>query len=111
MADCLVKTKSVQFVLALSKWIRDPGGGTTIRIARFSVQEYLKSERILEHAAIFSVKRPKANAEIASICLTYMLEPALSRESIAEYPFALYAAKTWHEHFRDAGESTHGAEH
>jgi hypothetical protein len=88
-----------------------PGGGTAVRIAHFSVQEYLESERILEHAAIFSVQRREANAEITSICLTYLLEPTLSRESIAEYPFALYAGKTWHKHFRDTGEGTHCAEH
>ncbi|KIM94779.1 hypothetical protein OIDMADRAFT_34784 [Oidiodendron maius Zn] len=82
-----------------------PKGDTTVRIAYFSVQEYLESERILQQsAAMFSVTRPKADAEVTSICLTYLLEPALSRKSIAKYPFALYTANTWHRHFHDAGE-------
>lgn len=76
-----------------------PGYEPTVRIAHFSVQEYLESERLLQqNASIFSVRPPKAHAEISSICLTYLLEPALLRDSIAEYPFALYAAKTWYEH-------------
>jgi hypothetical protein len=88
-----------------------PDDETIVRIAHFSVQEYLESERILQqNTAIFSVRRPEAHAEIASICLTYLLEPALSRDSIAEYPLASYAAVTWHEHFRDGGKSTHYAE-
>ncbi|KFY02998.1 hypothetical protein V490_00340, partial [Pseudogymnoascus sp. VKM F-3557] len=89
-----------------------PDYETTVRIAHFSVQEYLESKRILQkNAAIFSVRRPEADAEITSICLTYLLEPALSRDSIAEYPLALYAAKTWYEHFRGGDKSTHYAEH
>ncbi|KFY05580.1 hypothetical protein V492_08436 [Pseudogymnoascus sp. VKM F-4246] len=89
-----------------------PNGKTTVRIAHFSVQEYLESERILlQNAAIFSVRRPEAHAEIASICLTYLLEPGLSKESITEYPLELYAAKTWYEHFRNGDKSTHYAEH
>jgi ankyrin repeat protein len=89
-----------------------PGGGSTVRIAHFSVQEYLESDQILQqHAAIFSVPRPKADAEVALVCLTYLLDHRVSRESITVYPFALYAANTWHEHFRDAGEGTHCAQH
>ena len=81
---------------------------STVRIAHFSVQEYLESDRILQHkAAPFCVRKLEANAEIASICLTYLLEPALSRDSMEKYPLALYAAKTWHEHFRDGDENTH----
>ena len=59
---------------------------TTVRIAHFSVQEYLESERIPADAAKFGVTRLEANAEIASICLTYLLEPALLTEPIKEYP-------------------------
>ena len=54
-------------------------GKATIRIAHFSVQEYLESERILQHkgAALFSVKRTDGNAQLACICLTLLLEPKL----------------------------------
>ena len=85
---------------------------STVRIAHFSVQEYLESERILQNKAVtFSVRRPEAHAEIASICLTYLLEPGLSRNSMEVYPLALYAAKTWHEHFRDGDENMHHVSH
>lgn len=86
-------------------------GKCIVRIAHFSVQEYLESERIIQQdAAIFSVIRPKAHAEIALICLAYLLEPALSKESLAEYPFAFYAAEAWDEHFRDGGRETQFAQ-
>jgi hypothetical protein len=83
-----------------------------VRIAHFSVQEYLESERIIQHEAVtFSVKRPEAHAEIASICLTYLLESELSRNSLESYPLALYAAKTWHGHFRDGHKDKHHVSH
>jgi hypothetical protein len=72
-----------------------PDDEPTVRTAHFSVQEYLEFERILQqNAAIFSARRPEAYAEITSICLTYLLEPALLTDSIVEYPLALYSAKT-----------------
>ncbi|KIW21484.1 hypothetical protein PV08_02064 [Exophiala spinifera] len=81
---------------------------TTVRIAHFSVQEYLESERAV---ATFRVRRSEAHAEIALICLTYLLEAVLSKEPPTEYPLALYAASTWPEHFRDGDVSNHNAEH
>ena len=51
----------------------------TVRIAHFSVQEYLVSERIKrQKAAIFSLSGATAHAEIAQICLIYWLEPGLA---------------------------------
>ncbi|TQN68258.1 Vegetative incompatibility protein HET-E-1 [Colletotrichum shisoi] len=48
----------------------------TIRIAHFSVQEYLESERIAQHksAAPYQVQIENAHALMASICLTFLLE-------------------------------------
>jgi len=77
---------------------------STVRIAHFSVQEYLESKRICQHkAATFSVRRPEAHAEIAYICLTYLLEPALlaSNDMKEEYPLTYYAAKRWYKHYHD----------
>ena len=76
----------------------------TVRIAHSSVQEYLESKRAV---ATFCVRIPEANAEITSICLTYLLEPALSisGDLTKEYPLALYAAKNWHKHYH-VGEKT-----
>jgi ankyrin repeat protein len=80
----------------------------TVRIAHFSVQEYLESERIRhEHAAIFSLSSVEAHAEISHICLLYLLEPALSynkpfRSCVEGYPLARYAAEFWYHHFQKA---------
>ena len=52
---------------------------STARIAHFSVQEYLKSERIRhQKTAIFSLNSVTAHADIAQICLVYLLEHDLS---------------------------------
>ncbi|KAI3326723.1 hypothetical protein HD806DRAFT_488009 [Xylariaceae sp. AK1471] len=83
----------------------------TVRIAHFSVQEYLESGRIC-HPEVnkFSVRLREAHAEIACICLTYLLEPALSGGSTKEYPLALYAARSWHEHYRVGDKTFHQVE-
>lgn len=50
-----------------------------VQIAHFSVQEYLVSDRIRgDKAAVFSLDSATANAEIAQVCLVYLLEPDLS---------------------------------
>ncbi|KAM0805979.1 hypothetical protein BDR22DRAFT_884385 [Usnea florida] len=76
------------------------------RIAHFSVQEYLKSKRIrCQKAASFGLDSITAHAEIAEICLIYLLEPGLSRAKInqatlKEYPLAEYAATYWYHHYK-----------
>ena len=82
----------------------------TARIAHFSVQEYLESERIRhQKAAIFSLNSPTAHADIAQICLVYLLEHDLSSsdldQSLVEaFPLAQFAAMYWHRHYREAGD-------
>ena len=57
-----------------------------LRIAHFSVQEYLESERLRhQKAAVFSLDSVKAHAEIAEICLIYVLEPDLPRRDSREF--------------------------
>ena len=86
------------------------GEAPLVRIAHFSVQEYLESERILQHkVAKFSIKKRKAHTDIACICLTYLL--SMSVDPKEEYPLALYAAKTWHEHLRDGDKSIYLVQH
>ncbi|KAL2136905.1 hypothetical protein VTI74DRAFT_66 [Chaetomium olivicolor] len=51
-------------------------GGTTVRIAHYSVQEYLESDRIRSSAtAQYAVDREHANNAVALICLIYLLHP------------------------------------
>ena len=52
----------------------------TVRIAHFSVQEYLESARIRQHnARFFAMTSTSAHQEIATICCVYLLEPELSK--------------------------------
>lgn len=89
----------------------DDGQPTLIvRIAHFSVQEYLQSDRILrQNSRIFAMQSTTGNTEIALICLVYLLEPALSREPSDEtkptlFPFARFAATHWFYHYANSGE-------
>jgi hypothetical protein len=86
----------------------------TIRIAHFSVQEYLESERICSHgrAALFKLRKQDVDAQIACVCLTILLEPGLtklqSRNEIKfKYPLAKYAAENWQYHFSNSNRNSH----
>lgn len=77
---------------------------TTVRIAHFSIQEYLESERIQrQKAAIFSMSGATAHEEIAQICLLYWLElglaiPKPDQNVLKRYPLAVFAAESWYDH-------------
>jgi len=81
---------------------------STVRIAHFSVQEYLESDRIRHQKAMkFSLTSVIEHAEIAQTCLIYLLEPALSRSELnetvlKEYPLARFAATYWYHHYKEA---------
>ncbi|RJE17605.1 Ankyrin repeat protein [Aspergillus sclerotialis] len=87
-----------------------------VRIAHFSVQEYLQSDRILQqNSRIFAMRSASTNTEIAQICLVYLLEPALSRGvldevKLKEFPFALFAAMHWFHHYANSKEGKTGIE-
>jgi hypothetical protein len=82
----------------------------TARIAHFSVQEYLQSDRILQQkSGRFAVRSPPANAEIAQICLVYLLEPGLSsgildETKLTDFPLARFAARNWFHHYANSSE-------
>lgn len=71
----------------------------TVRIAHFSVQEYLESERIRDQkAARFALTSPTAYAEITQICLGYLLEPdlllsTLHQNVLKKYSLTHFAAE------------------
>jgi ankyrin repeat protein len=83
----------------------------TVRIAHYSVQEYLESDRILASGtARFSVRRKEANTEMASICLVYLMDRGLCEACMTEtwvfgynsnYPLAAYAAGNWADHYHE----------
>ncbi|KAF2962889.1 hypothetical protein GQX73_g10686 [Xylaria multiplex] len=79
----------------------------TIRIAHFSVQEYLQSERILIHQEIaqFHIQTQDSHTKMTSICLALLLEPQMTRlgrrrDIKAQYPLAEYAAQYWPTHLK-----------
>ncbi|KAK6843372.1 hypothetical protein PG987_004232 [Apiospora arundinis] len=77
----------------------------TVRIAHFSVQEYLEDQRILKHedVSLFHVRKQDAHIDMATVCLTLLLQPQgkelRDADSVEEaYPLAGYAARYWPEH-------------
>lgn len=85
---------------------------SVIRIAHFSVQEYLESDRIKQQeAAVFALQSAPAHSQIAHICLLYLLEPELSSDELdiarlEEFPLARFAAQFWHSHYKNASSQT-----
>ena len=81
-----------------------------VQIAHFSVQEYLESDRIRHSKAmIFGLNSVRAHAEIAQICLIYLLEPKLSssvldQNVLKEYPLAQFAAEYWYSHYESTAK-------
>ncbi|KAM7182918.1 Ankyrin repeat-containing domain protein [Rhypophila sp. PSN 637] len=83
-------------------------GAPIVRIAHFSVQEYLESGRLSACVAKFAICNEDANTDIARICIIYLLEPKLQEAASwqNEYPLALYCAQRWHQHWHDGKKST-----
>jgi len=79
-----------------------------VRLAHFSVKEYLVSERIqVGPAKRYSIRDIHANVSIAEICLAYLLQfdnlNSLSSQNIKRFPLARYAAQHWTQHAQKAG--------
>ncbi|KAH0534080.1 hypothetical protein FGG08_007314, partial [Glutinoglossum americanum] len=78
-----------------------------IRLAHFSVKEYLVSERIRAGpASQYSIQEIHTNVSIAEICLAYLLQfdnpTSLTFRTFEEFPLARYAARYWTQHARVA---------
>ena len=90
---------------------------STVQIAHFSVQEYLESDRIRhQKAAIFGLTSITAHAEIAQICLVYLLEHDFARSELdesmlEEYPLAHFAAMYWYHHYKRTTDFASGLDH
>ena len=81
---------------------------TELRLAHFSVQEYLISDRIRKGAAFQYDIQSRAEEEIVQTCLTYLFyfqKGVLNSENLNIFPLALYAAKHWCRHFRAMKDS------
>ena len=79
-----------------------------IRLAHFSVKEYLVSKRI-QHgiAAHYSIREIESHGVIAEDCIAYLLqfnEPSLTPKALKKAPLARYAAEYWVDHTREAAK-------
>lgn len=77
-----------------------------IRIAHFSVQEYLESDRIRQNEQVksFAVHPTQAHTQITSACLMLFVEPTFTA-SPNKHPVVRYAATYWPHHFRQGVET------
>ena len=83
------------------------GSKTYVRLAHFSVKEYLVSDRIQQGpAAKYSIREIESHGVLAGDCIAYILqfdEPgSLTPEILAVSPLAHYAAINWAWHARHA---------
>ncbi|KAK6081885.1 hypothetical protein SCUP515_02664 [Seiridium cupressi] len=86
---------------------------TTIRLAHFSVQEYLQSDRITNSQDImaFHIKKQGSHIHMTPVCLTLLLEPQVRQlgdpiKIEKEYPLAKYAARYWPEHLQQGSSDS-----
>ncbi|KAA6409051.1 MAG: vegetative incompatibility het-e-1 [Lasallia pustulata] len=82
-----------------------------VRLAHFSVKEYLVSERIRDPAAAtarYAIQETQANQSIAAACLAYLLQfdqhDSLTPNNPELFPLARYAAEFWLYHTRKVGK-------
>ena len=92
-----------------SSWGSDDKPTSIVRLAHFSVKEYLVSERIRTQAAKeYAIREIHANKSIASVCLAYLLQfdqhDNLTLKAMTEFPLARYAAQYWFQHVKIVGK-------
>ena len=85
--------------------------GKVVKLAHFSVKEYLVSYQIMNgEARKYSIREIDANVRIARDCLSYIIyftedvpKPAKHKFS-SEFPLAQYAALVWQDHAQVGGQ-------
>jgi ankyrin repeat protein len=81
-----------------------------LRLAHFSVKEYLISDRIRTGPAAQYTIEERAEEHIAQTCLIYLLyfrgPIVLTSNNVAEFRLASYAAEYWTQHARVAKKDT-----
>ncbi len=76
-----------------------------VRLAHYSVKEYLVSERIRHGPATdYGLQEADSNESMAEECLVYLLHvikpDVWAAMSLSQYPLATYAAEYWIEHIQ-----------
>ena len=116
--DCEARFPDQQDVLAIcsslvtTEEVTVRGTYQPVRLAHFSVKEYLVSERIQHQATAtsrYAIQEIQANQSIAATCLAYLLQfdqhDSLTSETTEEFPLAGYAAGFWMQHTRAVGKA------
>jgi len=81
---------------------------TELRLAHFSVKEYLISDRFQQGIAFPYDIQSRGQDEITKTCLTYLLhfeKGVLTSGNLTTFPLARYAAEYWFLHFRSTKDS------
>lgn len=87
-----------------------------VRLAHFSVKEYLVSENV-SRAYISLVSATMARAYLARLCLTYVIgtsqlwpgwTSAKRNLIFSDFPFLKYAGRRWYDHAREIGTNDEG---
>ena len=80
---------------------------TRVRLAHFSVKEFLESRRVLKSGASqFYLERAIGHRSLAQSCLTYLryyslsCEKTLTSQDLETFPLLRYAAESWFYHSR-----------
>ena len=81
------------------------GSISYVRLAHFSVKEYLISDRIHRGMAPhYSIREIESHGILAEDCIAYLLQPgSLTPGRLASPPLADYAAEFWATHAKHAG--------
>lgn len=84
---------------------------TRVRLAHFSVKEYLESKRMLKgDANHFYLESVVGHRVLAQSCLTYLQhysassDKTLTEQDLALFPLVTYAAQSWYYHANLQGE-------
>lgn len=83
--------------------------GNELRLAHYSVQEYLLSDRIaMGPASAFHLVQGIVDDNIAEICITPLLmfdqHGSMPERNLQDFPLLQYAAEFWYEHARRASK-------
>jgi hypothetical protein len=89
--------------------------GSILRLAHFSVKEYLISDRILNgKAPMYAVIEYDAHELVAQTCLAYLLQfetvDGQDDSTTHTYPLLFYAAQHWLHHVRHRGSGNFSAD-
>ncbi|KAF7981790.1 hypothetical protein HWV62_31881 [Athelia sp. TMB] len=82
-----------------------------VKLAHFSVKEYLISNRMAAGAtAFFGISARISHSVIVQTCLAYLLHfnatDSITRDHLHSYPLSLYAAEHWADHYRSMDYTT-----